>query len=40
VTGDGFTWGAHLLMWAFPLGLIVTAVLLFVLEGRRKRNRG
>ena len=39
MTNDGFTWGARLLMWAFPLALVLTAVLLYLLEGRRKGDR-
>ena len=39
VTENGFTWGSHLLMWAFPLALVLTAVLIFLLEGRTKGDR-
>ena len=34
-----FSWGAHLLMWVFPLLLVVTALGLHWLGGRRKGDR-
>ena len=34
-----FSWGAHLLMWAFPLLLVVTALALHLLGGRRGGDR-
>jgi hypothetical protein len=36
VTDEGFTLGARLLLWGFPLALVVAAVLIYVLEGRGK----
>jgi hypothetical protein len=34
-----FSWGAHLLMWVFPLLLVVTALALHLLGGRRRGDR-
>jgi len=34
-----FSWGAHLLLWVFPLFLAVTALALHLLGGRRSGNR-
>jgi len=31
-----FSWGAHLLLWVFPLLLVVTALALHLLGGRRE----
>jgi len=34
-----FSWGAHLLMWVFPLALVVTALALHLAGGRRGGDR-
>jgi len=34
-----FSWGAHLLLWVFPLLLVVTALTLHLLGGRRPGSR-
>ena len=39
MTENGFTWGALLLMWVFPLALVLTAVLIYLLEGRANGDR-
>jgi hypothetical protein len=36
---NGFTWGAHLLMWVFPMALVILAVTLHALGGRRPGDR-
>lgn len=39
MTEHHFSLGAHLLMWVFPLLLVVTALVLHLLGGRRTGNR-
>ncbi len=39
MTESGFTWGAHLLMWIFPLFLVLLAVTLYIAGGRRPGGR-
>jgi len=34
-----FSWGAHLLLWVFPLLLVVTALTLHLLGARRPGSR-
>jgi hypothetical protein len=35
----GFTWGAHLLIWGFPLLLVAAAVAAHMLSGRSRGAR-
>jgi hypothetical protein len=35
----GFSLGAHLLLWVFPLALVFSAVALHLLSGRRPGDR-
>ena len=34
-----FSWGAHLLLWAFPLSLTLAAILLFLRERAARGGR-
>ena len=39
MTGYALSWGAHLLLWVFPLVVVVAAVLAF-LGDRRRAGQG
>lgn len=39
MSGHHFTWGAHLLLWVFPLVLVIVAVLAHW-RGRRGTGEG
>jgi len=39
VTEFHFSWGAHLLLWVFPLSLALMAIVLYLLEIRRGGER-
>lgn len=34
-----FSWGAHLLLWVFPLALAVAAILLFLRDRGTREDR-
>jgi hypothetical protein len=34
-----FSWGAHLLLWAFPLSLALSAILLFLRDRAARGER-
>jgi hypothetical protein len=39
VADPRFSWGAQLLLWVFPLLLVVSAIAAHLIEGRRSRRR-